>query len=252
MPQNIIPAEAVIRLNMPVLAFTLSVGSADGAGVWAGAGAEKRREKDLNEPLRDSGKGISGGFRHGRLRDAVVVLEVGLSLTLLVAAGLLMRSFVALRDVKLGLQTRSYFRGRDFRCQWNGTRRRTQVTGILPAAVAAAERRCRGVVEATENEYACRRMEGFRATIEVPGKTHAEKMEGDVSAGQRGIFSSAQDSIRGWQGFHGSGSEWSAARLAIVNQTFVKKYLGNENPIGRQVRIAQLAEFDDAVERTGV
>src|SRR3989449_10017587 len=29
---------------------------------------------------------------------------------------------------------------------------------------------------------------------------------------------------------------------------FVKKYLGNENPIGRQVRIAQLAEFDDAVK----
>jgi len=48
----------------------------------------------LNEPLRDSGKGISGGFRHGRLRDALVVLEVGLSLTLLVSAGLLMRSFV--------------------------------------------------------------------------------------------------------------------------------------------------------------
>jgi len=39
-----------------------------------------------------------------------------------------------------------------------------------------------------------------------------------------------------------------ARKLAIVNQTFVKKYLGNENPIGRQVRIAQLAEFDDAVK----
>ena len=34
----------------------------------------------------------------------MVVLEVALSLTLLVAAGLLMRSFVALRDVHLGLQ----------------------------------------------------------------------------------------------------------------------------------------------------
>src|SRR5713101_4735957 len=37
--------------------------------------ALKAARKDLNEPLRDSGKGISGGFRHGRLRDAVVVLE---------------------------------------------------------------------------------------------------------------------------------------------------------------------------------
>src|SRR5437660_11269962 len=39
-----------------------------------------------------------------------------------------------------------------------------------------------------------------------------------------------------------------ARKLAVVNQTFVKKYLGNENPIGRQVRIAQRAEFDDAVK----
>src|SRR5438046_8452093 len=39
-----------------------------------------------------------------------------------------------------------------------------------------------------------------------------------------------------------------ARKLAVVNQTFVKKYLGNENPIGRQVRIARLGEFDDAVK----
>src|SRR4029077_467263 len=37
-----------------------------------------------------------------------------------------------------------------------------------------------------------------------------------------------------------------ARKLAVVNQTFAKKYLGNENPIGRQVRIARLTEFEDA------
>src|SRR5207302_7490712 len=103
MPQEIIPAEAVIQLNTPVLAFTLGVAVLT-ALVFGLLPALKAARKDINDPLRDSGKGISGGFRHGRLRDAVVVLEVGLSLTLLVAAGLLMRSFVALRDVKLGLR----------------------------------------------------------------------------------------------------------------------------------------------------
>src|SRR6266699_695932 len=92
MPQEIIPAEAVIRLNTPVLVFTLCVAVLT-ALVFGLVPALKAARKDLNEPLRDSGKGVSGGFRHGRLRDAVVVLEVGLSLTLLVAAGLLMRSF---------------------------------------------------------------------------------------------------------------------------------------------------------------
>ena len=58
--------------------------------------------RDLNEPLRDTGKGTTGGVRRGRLRNAIVVLEVAMSLALLVGAGLLMRSFTALRDVKLG------------------------------------------------------------------------------------------------------------------------------------------------------
>jgi len=102
-PQQIIPAEAAIRMNVPVLVFTLGVAMLT-ALVFGLVPALKAARKDLNDPLRDSGKGLSGGFRHGKLRDAVVVLEVGLSLTLLVAAGLLMRSFVALRDVKLGLQ----------------------------------------------------------------------------------------------------------------------------------------------------
>jgi putative ABC transport system permease protein len=106
MPQDIIPAEAVIRLNAPVLLFALGVTILT-ALTFGLVPALKAARKDLNEPLRDIGKGLSGGFRHGRLRNAVVILEVALSLTLMVAAGLLMRSFVALREVHLGFQTRS-------------------------------------------------------------------------------------------------------------------------------------------------
>ena len=69
MPQNIIPAEAVIRLNLPVLAFTLGVAALT-ALVFGLVPALKAARKDINDPLRDSGKGVSGGFRHGRLRDA--------------------------------------------------------------------------------------------------------------------------------------------------------------------------------------
>jgi putative ABC transport system permease protein len=103
MPQDIIPAEAVIRLNAPVLLFALGVTILT-ALTFGLVPALKAARKDLNEPLRDTGKGLSGGFRHGRLRNAVVILEVALSLTLMVAAGLLMRSFVALREVHLGFQ----------------------------------------------------------------------------------------------------------------------------------------------------
>jgi putative ABC transport system permease protein len=243
MPQNIIPAEAVIRLNLPVLAFTLGVAVLT-ALVFGLVPALKAARKDLNEPLRDSGKGISGGFRHGRLRDAVVVLEVGLSLTLLVGAGLLMRSFVALRDVKLGLQPDHVLVAR-LPLPVDRYKTAAQVTSFYRPLLQRLKA-LPGVVEATETStlppYG-----GIPSDIEIPGKTHAEKWNAMFQLVSEGYFSVLKIRFVDGRGF--TEAEVNGARkLAIVNQTFVKKYMGNENPIGRQVRIAQLAEFDDAVK----
>ena len=37
----------------------------------------------------------------------------------------------------------------------------------------------------------------------------------------------------------------AAQKVAVVNQTFVKKFFGNENPIGRSIRIVDLATYPD-------
>jgi putative ABC transport system permease protein len=243
MPQNIIPAEAVIRLNMPVLLFTLGVAVLT-ALMFGLVPALKAARKDLNEPLRDSGKGVSGGFRHGRLRDALVVLEVGLSLTLLVAAGLLMRSFVALRDVKLGLQPDHVLVAR-LPLPVERYKTADQVTGFYRPLLQRLKA-LPGVVEATETStlppYG-----GIPSDIEIPGKTHAEKWNALFQLCSEGYFPVLKIKFVDGRAF--TEAEVNGARkLAIVNQTFVKKYLGNENPIGRQVRIAQLAEFGDPVK----
>jgi len=243
MPQNIIPAEAVIRLNMPVLAFTLGVAVLT-ALVFGLVPALKAARKDINDPLRDSGKGISGGFRHGKLRDAVVVLEVGLSLTLLVGAGLLMRSFVALREVKLGAQPDHVLVAR-LPLPTDRYKTADQVTGFYRPLLQRLKA-LPGVVDATETStlppYG-----GIPSDIEIPGKTHAEKWNAMFQLVSEGYFPTLRIQFVDGRGF--TEAEVNGARkLAIVNQTFVKKYLGNENPIGKQVRIAQLAEFEDAVK----
>ena len=243
MPQNIIPAEAVIRLNTPVLFFTL-LSAVLTALVFGLVPALKAARKDLNEPLRDSGKGISGGFRHGRLRDAVVVLEVGLSLTLLVGAGLLMRSFVALREVHLGLQPDHVLVAR-LPLPTDRYKTADQVTGFYRPLLQRLKA-LPGVMEATETStlppYG-----GIPSDIEIPGKTHAEKWNAMFQLVSEGYFPVLKIQFVDGRGF--TEAEVNGARkLAIVNQTFVKKYLGNENPIGKQVRIAQLADFEDAVK----
>src|SRR5581483_8441548 len=91
-----------ISLNVPVLIFTLVVSVAT-ALIFGLAPALMATGRKLAEPLKDSGKGVSGGFRRGGLRNSLVVAQVSLSLVLLVGAGLLMRTLVALQTVDLGL-----------------------------------------------------------------------------------------------------------------------------------------------------
>ena len=243
MPQRIIPAEAVIQLNTPVLLFTLGVAVLT-ALLFGLVPALKAARKDLNDPLRDSGKGMSGGFQHGRLRDAVVVLEVGLSLTLLVGAGLLMRSFVALRDVKLGLRPDHVLVAR-LPLPVDRYKTAAQVTGFYRPLLQRLKA-LPGVVEATETStlppYG-----GIPSDIEIPGKTHADKWNAMFQLCSQGYFPVLK--IQFVDGRPFTEAEVNGAqKLAVVNQTFVRKYLGNDNPIGKQIRIAQLEQFEDPVK----
>jgi predicted permease len=243
MPQQIVPAEAVIQLNTPVLIFTLLVAVLT-AIVFGLLPALTVAGRDLNEPLRDSGKGTDGGFRHGRLRNVLVVAEVGLSLTLLVAAGLLMRSFVALRDVNLGLQPDHVLVAR-LPLPVDRYKTADQITGFYRPLLQRLKA-LPGVVDATETStlppYG-----GIRSEIEVLGKTHQEKWNALFQLCSEGYFPVVKIKLIDGRTF--TEAEVNGARkLAVVNQTFVKQYLGNDNPIGKQVRIAQLTEFDDPVK----
>jgi len=242
MPRDVVPVEAVIQLNTPVLLFTLGVAILT-ALIFGLVPALKAARKDLNEPLRDSGKGVSSGFRHGRLRDAVVVLEVALSLTLLVAAGLLMRSFAALREVHLGLQPDHIL---VVRLPLPVERYKTadQVTGFFRPLLQRLKA-LPGVVDAAETS-ALPPYGGIGSEIEVPGKAHSEKWSAFVQLCSEEYFPVLKIRFLDGRTFN-EGEVAGARKVAVVNQTFVKKFLPGDNPIGRQVRIAQLAEFADKV-----
>jgi len=239
-PPQIIPAEAVIRLNTPVLFFTLSVAVLT-ALVFGLVPALQVARRDLNDPLRDSGKGTSGGSAHGRLRNAVVVLEVAVSLTLLVAAGLLMRSFVALREVHLGLQPDHIFVAR-LPLPEDRYKTSDQLAGFF-RPVLTRLKAVPGVLEATETStlppYG-----GIDTDIEIPGKTHAEKWTALFQLCSEGYFPVLKIQFIDGRPFTEAEVE-GKRKLAVINQTFAHKYLGNENPIGQRVHIAQLEQFPD-------
>ncbi|HUI41255.1 MAG TPA: ABC transporter permease [Terriglobia bacterium] len=89
------PRADSIQVNASVFGFTLLVALA--AGVLFGlAPAMQSSRVDLQQALREGARGATGSRHHQRLRDALVVAEVGLASVLLVGAGLMLRSFVNL------------------------------------------------------------------------------------------------------------------------------------------------------------
>ena len=234
-PENTIPAESVIGLNVPVLLFSLSV-AVFTALLFGLAPALHMAKPDIVEPLKDSGKGVSGGFRHGRLRNALVVVEVALSLVLLVGAGLLMRSFVALQQVELGLNPDNILVARLPlpKEQYKTATAKQHFFRELLARLYALP----GVVAATETStlppYG-----GIPSEVDVPGKTHSEKWNAIFQLCSEGYFPTV--GIRMLRGRLLSEADVNDARkVAVVNQTLVRKFFGKEDPVGRRIKLSML------------
>lgn len=242
LPDEAIPSESVIRLNGAVLVFAIGVAVLT-ALLCGLAPALHATRKDLIEPLRGASKGAGSGLRHGKLRASIVVAELALSLVLMAGAGLLMRTFFALQAVQLGLDPHNILvartplpKGHYLTAAEKGVffRKVLDRLNALPGVVAATE-------TSTLPPYG-----GIGSEIEVPGKTHSEKWRGLFQLCSEQYFRTL--GIKLIAGRLLSEDEVVAARKeAVVNQTFVKKFFGKENPIGRSVRIVDMATLPDPV-----
>ena len=102
LPPFSIPTEADIRLNLPVLLFSL--GATILAGVLCGcAPAWQISRWNLSDALKEGGRSQSSNGRLG-MRRTLVVIEFALALTLLAGAGLVIHSFWKLTRTDLGFR----------------------------------------------------------------------------------------------------------------------------------------------------
>ncbi len=242
-PDNTIPSEAVITLNWRVLLFSLGVAAL--TTILAGlVPAARAARKELAEPLKDSGKGVNGGFRHAGLRKLLVIGEIALSLILLAGAGLLMRTMVALQTVDLGLNPDNilvirlplprtqYKTAPQIQHFYDQLLRRLK---NLPGVIAASE-------TSTLPPYG-----GIGSEADVPGKTHAEKWRAIYQLCSEGYFPTV--GLKLLRGRVLTEEEVSDHRhVAVVNQTLTKNFFGKEDPIGRAVTLKDLGTAPDPVK----
>jgi putative ABC transport system permease protein len=241
-PPQILPEEAVVQMNAPVLLFALGVAVAT-ALLFGLAPALQISGKNLNSPLRDGGKGSAGGFRKSRVRGLVVAMEVALSLTLLVGAGLLMRSFIALREVNLGLKPDHVLATR-LPLPESQYKTAEQVSAffrvLLPRLKALP-----GVVDVTETStlppYG-----GLPSAVEVPGKTTEKDSRTFYQLVSADYFPTLRIAILKGRSFD-EVEENSARKVAVVNQAFAKRYLSGQDPIGQKFKLPEAEKLPDPV-----
>jgi len=102
-PPFTLPSEADFRLNLSVLFFSLAASIVCGV-LFGCAPAWQTAQLNLSDTLKESGRSSSSSVgRHG-LRRTLVVIEFALALTLLAGAGLVIHSFWKLSRVDLGFR----------------------------------------------------------------------------------------------------------------------------------------------------
>ncbi|HXG64346.1 MAG TPA: ABC transporter permease, partial [Blastocatellia bacterium] len=99
-PDNV-PRLEEMSIDGRVLGFVLLVSLLTGV-IFGLVPAFQSSKPDLNESLKEGGRGSSGGVRGKRTRSVLVVAEVALALVLLTGAGLMIRSFLELQKVNPG------------------------------------------------------------------------------------------------------------------------------------------------------
>src|SRR5689334_16129119 len=90
-----------IHLDLRILAFTFTASVLTGI-LFGLAPALQVSRADVQESMRETGRGMSGSRRQNRFRQALIAGEVALCVVLLAGAGLLFRSFLRLQSVNTG------------------------------------------------------------------------------------------------------------------------------------------------------
>jgi putative ABC transport system permease protein len=241
-PDFTIASETVIEMNGAVLLFALVVGVGT-VFLFGLVPALQASRCDLHDSLRDTGKGVGRTVGRSGLRNAVIVLEVALSLTLLFTAGLFVRSFVALQEVPLGLRIDHVLTAR-MPLPAARYKNAAQLTTFFRPLLARLKS-VPGIAFAAETStlppYG-----GIRSEVEVPGKAHTEKWDTLFQLCSEDYFSVLRIQFLDGRSF--TEAEVNDVRkVAVINQTFRRRYFGDENPIGRRFQLKELKELSDSL-----
>ena len=246
-----VPNASVINLDWRVLLFALGLTLLTGiifglAPAWVASGT------DLNESLRESGTNSAAESGRRRLHNGLVISEIALALVLLTGAGLLVRTFLRLMQVDLGIDPT------------NVVTMEIDLPHYKYPTPANQTEFYRQLLQRVQN------LPGVRAAgIEQPGSTVFFQPEGQASTvpGQEptagfnvvspGDFSAMGIGLVAGRRFTQNDAD-GATPVALISDAAAHRYWPNSNPIGRHFSIlarvysGKSAETAQSLEIVGI
>ncbi|HUJ43160.1 MAG TPA: ABC transporter permease [Opitutaceae bacterium] len=236
MPHTYLPIGLTVGINSGTLAFSLLVSLATGI-LFGLTPALQASQPDLVATLKEGGRGSGSAGHHHRLRNALVVAEIALSLVLLVGAGLCIKSAQRAYHADLGFDPNHVLLA-GLRIGMNGY---TEETGkIFYGRLAERMAALPGVEAAALSSWFPLGFEGgpgHQVAVDGYERRPGEDTSFQFSIVSPGYFRAMKIPLLAGRDFTDHDDE-KAPGAAIINETMAKRFWPRQDPIGRKFQDA--------------
>ena len=237
LPEFSFPHEVAIRLNLPVLLFTVALGILTGV-LFGLAPAFQWSQPPLAQLIQSGSRRATGGGGRGkRLHRILAAGQIALTLLLLTSAAAAMNGFMRLVNANLGYDPHNAMSvgipvHQNTHATWED---RSAYFYQLRERIASVP----GVLEAGISSNATPPYNGSDMHFEIFGRPSLEKEQVRANLVSPEYFSLLRIKLL-------AGRLWDqpeivrGARLAVINQTMAKQYWPEGDAIGKQVRLPDM------------
>lgn len=228
-PYDNFPQESVIALNWIVL--LAAMGLAVVATVICGlVPAIHAVGGPLQPRLTASGSGASAGRKQGKLRAALVIAEVALSIVLLTGAGLLLRTFFGMTHVNLGYNPKSILA---LQIQFPpGSYDTATQNKLFFDELIGKVRSLPGVLDATQ--VLIPDPSGFETPMTMPDALHSQTPHAQINLVGKDYFDIFNYHLLQGRAFNAE-DLLAQRKLLVVNEAFASKFFPKSDSLGHKI-----------------
>lgn len=224
-----------VSFDLRVLGFTFLIASLTTVlfGLWP---AWQASHADVQIALKTGSAGSGDPPSAKRARDWLVISEIALTLTLLVAAGLVLKSFSRLQSLSLGYEPRALFTAR-FELPWKKYNDRDKIDTFAKTLLDKV-RALPGVQDAAVSSNGPL-MGGWQTGFwreENPRPQPSDMLNGDLEVVGGNYFSTLKVPLLRGRMFDERDTK-DSPRVIIIDQAMAEQYFPGENPIGKRLGV---------------